>query len=253
MKRVAIVTGANRGIGKAIARRLAADGIAVALLGRRTDELNGLREELSSAGAAAWSKSCDLRTLESAAASDLAHEIQMALGPVEVLINNAGIAVSEPVSRMSDPLWDEHMAVNLTAPFRLIRAVLPQMLELGTGRIVNIASVAAEFPLAYACAYAASKAGLVGLTKALAAEVGAQGVTVNAVCPGWVDTEMARLGFARAAAKTGKSVEEIAAKLVQGSSQRRMLAPSEVADLVAYLVSPEASAVNGQAWIIGGP
>jgi NAD(P)-dependent dehydrogenase (short-subunit alcohol dehydrogenase family) len=254
MKRAAIVTGASRGIGEAIVRRLAADGWAVALVGRRGLELGQLADRLEEMGARAWARPLDLRDMDGACADELAREAAVKLGaPVEALVNNAGIAVSEALPRLADELWADHLAVNLTAPFRLTRAVLPDMLARRSGRIVNVASVAAESPLAYAAAYAASKAGLVGFTKAAAAEVAGKGITVNAVCPGWVDTDMAREGFSRAAAKTGRPVEEIATQLVERSSQKRMLEPKEVADLVAYLLSPQAAGINGQAWVIGGP
>ena len=217
-------------------------------------ELGQLADRLEETGARAWSRPLDLSQLEGKTADALVEEAASQLGaPVELLVNNAGIAQSEALPRLTDASWDEHLAVNLSAPFRLIRAVLPGMLARGAGRIVNIASVAAEFPLPYAAAYAASKAGLVGLTKAVAAEVVGKGITVNAVCPGWVDTDMARDGFSRAAAKTGRPVEEIAAQLIAASSQKRMLAPAEVADLVAFLVSPQGAAINGQSWIVGGP
>jgi NAD(P)-dependent dehydrogenase (short-subunit alcohol dehydrogenase family) len=161
------------------------------------------------------------------------------------------MAESAPLSRTDDSLWDRHLTLNLTAAFWFCRALGPQMVTRGWGRIVNIASAAAERSLLYSAAYSASKAGLVGLTRALSAELGPHGVTVNAICPAWVETAMTAQTIERAVARTKKSPDAIRAELLSRGGQSRFLEPEEVAGVAAYLVSKEASAINGQSWLLG--
>jgi NAD(P)-dependent dehydrogenase (short-subunit alcohol dehydrogenase family) len=178
--------------------------------------------------------------------------IQDRLGRVDVLVNNAGAAESAPLARHDDALWDRMMAINATAPFRVTRALVPAMVAAGWGRVVNIASNAGVTGYRYTAAYCAAKHAVVGMTRALAIDLARTGVTINAVCPGWVATGMADEAVARIAAKTGKSEGEARAELGAMSPQGRMLEPDEVAALVDYLCGDQAAGVHGQALVIDG-
>ena len=169
-----------------------------------------------------------------------------ALGPIDVLVNNAGLAESAVFTAMDDELWHRTLAVNLTGPYHTMRAALPGMLERGRGRIINIASTAAKQGYAYTAAYVASKHGLLGLTRAVAAEMSGRGVTVNAICPGWLDTEMTVRSVERIAAKTRRSTAEARAMLAAMNTRGTLIDPLEVAALVARLASTAAADINGQ-------
>jgi NAD(P)-dependent dehydrogenase (short-subunit alcohol dehydrogenase family) len=247
--RTAIVTGGGRGIGAAIAVALARRGIQVAVISRTARELQRTVNQVEDAGGKAVAIAADLCAPDSV--EKVLVETRQRLGAPDILVNNAGMAESAPLARTDDSLWDRHLTLNLTAAFWFCRALGPQMAKRGWGRIVNVASAAAERGLAYAAAYSASKAGLVGLTRALSAELGPQGVTVNAICPAWVETAMAVQSVDRAATRTKRSSEAIRAELLARSGQSRFLEPAEVAGVAAYLVSDEASAINGQSWLLG--
>jgi NAD(P)-dependent dehydrogenase (short-subunit alcohol dehydrogenase family) len=169
-----------------------------------------------------------------------------ALGPIDVLVNNAGLAESAPFATMDDEMWHRALAVNLTGPYHCMRAVLPGMLERGQGRIINIASTAAKRGYAYTAAYVASKHGLLGLTRAVAAEVRGRGVSVAAICPGWLDTEMTVRSIERITEKTGRPAAEARAMLAAMNARGTLIDPMDVADLVARLASPAAGDINGQ-------
>jgi len=247
--RTAIVTGGGRGIGAAIAVALARRGIQVAVISRTTRELQRTVNQVEGAGAKAVAIAADLCAPDSV--EKVLVETRQRLGNPDILINNAGMAESAPLSRTDDSLWDRHLTLNLTAAFWFCRALGPQMVNRGWGRIVNVASAAAERSVPYAAAYSASKAGLVGLTRALSAELGPHGVTVNAICPAWVETAMTAQTVDRAVARTKKSPDTIRSELLAHSGQSRFLEPEEVAGVAAYLVSDEASAINGQSWLLG--
>jgi 3-hydroxybutyrate dehydrogenase len=175
-----------------------------------------------------------------------------ALGPAQILVNNAGLAVSAKVADTDDALWARHLAVNVTAAFYTSRAVLPAMTTARWGRIVNIASTAARQGVPYVAAYVASKHALLGLTRALAAEVVSAGITVNAICPGYAATDLTWDSARRIQAKTGRSYEDAVQSLAAFSPQRRLIEPEEVAALAVLLASEEARGVTGQAWNVDG-
>jgi NAD(P)-dependent dehydrogenase (short-subunit alcohol dehydrogenase family) len=246
----AFVTGGGRGIGAGIAVALAKRGIQVAVIARTARELQRTVNAVEATGGKAIAVVADLCAPDSV--EKVLVETRQRLGHPDILVNNAGMAESAPLARTDDGLWDRHLALNLTAAFWFCRALGPQMVARGWGRIINVASAAAEKPLAYGAAYAASKAGLVGLTRALSAELGPHGVTVNVLCPGWVETAMSAQTIDRAVARTKKSAENVRAEMLARSGQSRFLKPEEVAGVAAYLASEEAGAINGQSWVLDG-
>ena len=230
-------------MGRAIALRFAADGYAVALAGRSAARLERVRGEIEADGGRAVATPCDVASRDEVRAA--VEQAAAALGPIDVLVNNAGIALSAPFLAMDDELWDRTLAVNLTGACACMRAVLPGMLERGHGRIVNIASTAAKQGFPYTSAYVASKHGLLGLTRAVALETRGRGVTVNAICPGWIDTEMTARSIARIVETTGRSPDEARAMLERMNARGRLIDPAEVAEAAAYLASPAAAGING--------
>jgi 3-hydroxybutyrate dehydrogenase len=246
----AIVTGGGRGIGAAIAVALGRKGIQVAVTARTARELQRTVDAIEAAGGRAIAICADLCAPDSV--EKVLVETRQRLGAADILVNNAGMSESAPLARTDDSLWDRHLTLNLTAAFWFCRAMGPQMATRGWGRIVNVSSAAAERSVAYATAYAASKAGLVGLTRALAAELGPQGVTANVICPGWTETSMATQAIERAVTRTKKTPDAIRAELLAHTPQKRFLKPDEVAAVAAYLTSDEAAAINGQTWLLEG-
>jgi NAD(P)-dependent dehydrogenase (short-subunit alcohol dehydrogenase family) len=223
VSRTVVVTGGAKGIGKAVAERFAADDVHAP----GHDDL------------------------------DVTNEKQVAefferLGSVDVLVNNAGIAAGAPLVRTTLDDWHAHLDVNATGVFLCTRAVLGGMITRGDGRIVTVASVAGLVGARYTAAYSASKHAAIGLMRATAAEVAGTGVTANAVCPAYVDTDMTRRTVENIVAKTGRSAEEAEAELAGMTPLGRLLAPEEVAAAVAFLASPEAAAINGQTLVLDG-
>jgi NAD(P)-dependent dehydrogenase (short-subunit alcohol dehydrogenase family) len=248
--RHAIVTGAGRGIGAAIARRLAADGARLTLLGRQLEPLQALAAELGEGGTRTLALACDVADAASVARA-IGHATEAA-GTAHVLVNNAGQATSAPLVRTSDELWQQMLAVNLTGTFLVTRAVLPGMLAAGWGRVVNVASTAGQRGYAYVSAYVAAKHGVIGLTRSLALEVAAKGVTVNAVCPGYTETDLLRASVGNVVAKTGRSEADARAEFARHNPQGRLVQPDEVAHAVAWLASEGAAAINGQSISVSG-
>lgn len=249
---MAIVTGAGRGIGRAVAHALGGRGARVALLARTADEIGRVGEELRSRPGTAKTAAlaCDVTDARSVAAAVAGAE--EALGPADILVNGAGEALSAPFVKTDDALWNRLLAVNLTGTFLVTRQVATGMIARGSGRIVNIASVAGLTGAPYIAAYAAAKHGVVGLTRALAQELARSGITVNAVCPGYVDTSMTDRSIAKIASKTGMSEPEARAVLAARSPQNRMMTVEEIAAMVVFLVTDEARGINGQSIVIDG-
>lgn len=242
-----LVTGAGRGIGAAIARTLAGEGADLTLLGRNQATLDALAASL---GGRAQGVVADITDAAQVAAAFAAARERF--GPVAILVNNAGQAESAPFGRTSQALWDRMLAVNLTGTFLCAQAALPDMLALGWGRIVNIASTAGQRGYAYVTAYAAAKHGVVGLTRSLALEVARKGITVNAVCPGYTETDILRESIDNVVAKTGRSADEARASFAAVNPQGRILQPEEVADAVRWLCGAGAAAITGQCISVSG-
>ncbi|HEX9735227.1 MAG TPA: SDR family NAD(P)-dependent oxidoreductase [Thermoanaerobaculia bacterium] len=246
----AVVTGGGRGIGAAVARALAAEGAAVVVSARTGEQIEAVAAELRGGGARAAAVACDVT--READVDALVREATDFLGGVDVLVNNAGIATSAPLKAVTLEEWNRVFAVNVTGTFLCTRGFLPGMLEGGWGRVVNVASVAGKMGAAYISTYAASKHAVIGFTRSLAVEVAARGVTVNAVCPGYVATDMTVESVARIASKTRLTSEEARRKLDEASPQRRIFEPEEVAQQVLMLCDPRAGGVNGQSIVIDG-
>jgi NAD(P)-dependent dehydrogenase (short-subunit alcohol dehydrogenase family) len=244
--RHAVVTGGGRGIGAAIASALAAAGAKVTLMGRSEPQLRERTATLPIAQAVR----CDV-TDEAGVAAAFA-EATRTFGPAAILVNNAGAAASAPFARTSLELFRGMLEVNLIGTFLCSRAALPDMLEAGFGRIVNVASVAGLKGAAYVSAYCAAKHGVIGLTRALALETATKGITVNAVCPSYTDTAMAQQAIANIVEKTGRSAAEAEAALVRKNPQGRLIRPEEVAATVLWLCAPGTDAITGQAIAIAG-
>ncbi len=248
--RRALVTGGGRGIGRAVARELARAGVSVAVASRTRAELDAVVAELHAANLRAASFTADVSRAEDVAS--LVRAADEALGGLDILVNAAGTAPSAPLVKTSDEQWRAAIETNLSGAFYAMRAALPGMLAASWGRVVNVASIAGKTGYPYISAYAASKHGLLGLTKCAALEVAEKGVTVNAVCPGYVDTPMTDLSIARIVEKTCRPAAEIRRRLEDASPQKRLYTAEEVAALVVFLCGEAASGINGQALSVDG-
>lgn len=243
--RHAVVTGASRGIGAAVAWRLAQMGAQTTLIGRDRETL----EHEAARGAEARAIVCDVTE---PAQIERAFAEAAARAPIAILINNAGAAESAPFLKTNDDALERMLAVNLVSAFRCTRAALPSMQALKWGRIVNIASIAGLRGYPYVTAYCAAKHALVGFTRALAMETAKSGVTVNAVCPGYTDTELVRKAAENIASKTGRSEADAVSDLIRNNPQARLIRPEEVADTVAWLCGSDAGSITGQAIAVAG-
>lgn len=245
--RHALVTGGGQGIGAAIALALVQQGCVVTVLGRRLEVVQALAlqhpEHMHAVAADVADPEQVARAFEAA---------RQRFGPVHILVNNAGQAASAPFLKTDLALWQQMLAVNLTGTMLCTQAALPDMLAAGWGRVVNVASTAGQTGYAYVAAYCAAKHGVVGLTRSLALEVAKKGITVNAVCPGYTETDIVATSIQNIVAKTGRSEAEARAEFVKSNPQGRLVQPNEVADAVAWLCGPMASAVTGQAISVAG-
>ena len=238
--RHAVVTGAAQGIGAAIARGLAAHGAAVTLMGRRLAALQAVADELPGSCAVAVDVTDEAAVQRGFAQARARH------GAIGMLVNNAGQAESAPFAKTSLALWRRLIDVNLSGTFLCTQQALPDMLAAHRGRVVNIASTAGQRGYAYVSAYVAAKHGVVGLTRALALETATKGITVNAVCPGYTDTELLRASIANLVRATGRSEAQARAAFETGNPQGRIVQPDEVAQAVLWLCADTSAAITGQ-------
>ena len=248
--RGAVVTGGGRGIGAAVALALAAEGARVVVAARTAAEVESVAGEIESSGGAAWPVQVDVT--DPASVDALAEAARGRLGDVEILVNSAGVAHSAPLARQTLEQWERIFAINVTGTFLATKAFLPAMMERGRGRVINLASVAGLAGARYIGAYAASKHAVVGFTRSIAAEAAPRGVTVNAVCPGYVDTRLTDESVARIVERAGLSEAEAREAILATSPQRRLIEPEEVARAVTWLCEDAARGVNGQTIVIDG-
>jgi len=248
--RVVLVTGAGRGIGRAIALAFAARQSRVAVIGRTQKTLKAVAEEIRGRGAEALPRVCDVT--EKPAVEKLRDEIGERFGPVQIVVNNAGIAPAAAFLEMPDKLWEEVLRVNLTGTYNCCKVFLGDMVAARWGRIINIASTTAKVAYSHVSAYTTSKHAVLGLTRALAVETAKLGVTVNAVCPGYVDTELTQRNALLIAQKRGKPPQEGLQIFAAASPQKRLIEPEEVAELTVMLASDAAKGITGQAINVDG-
>ncbi|HAF22546.1 MAG TPA: 3-hydroxyacyl-CoA dehydrogenase [Blastocatellia bacterium] len=250
--RIALITGGGRGIGRAIAFAFAREGAHLAVAARTLEQVEQVAREIADQFPVnALPVSCDVSDAARVARLFQSVRGKFGRGP-DILVNNAGIAESAPLIKTDDELWQRHLAINLSGTFYCTRAALPQMIERGWGRIINIASIAGKTGAPYIAAYSASKHGVVGLTRSAALEVATKGITVNAICPGYVDTDMTTRGIENITKKTGLSADQAMESLRKMSPQNRIIAPEEVAALALLLASEEGRGINGQAINVDG-
>jgi NAD(P)-dependent dehydrogenase (short-subunit alcohol dehydrogenase family) len=247
MSRHALITGAGTGIGEAISRQLHREGHAVTLVGRRSEPLEALSQALGKHSFAVTGDVTDRGEIESAFKAATAQ-----FGDVEILVNCAGMAPTAPFHRVDFADWQRTMDVNVNGVFHCTQLALESMLENNWGRVVNIASVASLRGFPYVSGYCASKHAVLGMTRALALEVATQGITVNAVCPGYVDTDIVRNAIAGIVSKTGRTEADAMQHFTESNPQGRLVEVTEVASAVSWLCSEGAASVTGQAIAIDG-
>ncbi len=244
--RHAVITGGGKGIGAAIAARLSAEGARVTLMGRDAERLAAVARDLEHAQAA------PMDVTDEAAVERAFGRAVEGMGPVAILVNNAGAAESAPFKKMDAAHWRAMLDVNLTGAFYCAKAVAEPMAQAGWGRIVSIASTAGLKGYAYVAAYCAAKHGLIGLTRSLALEYAKKNITVNAVCPGYTDTDLVAHSVETLIKKTGRSETQALGDLTAANPQGRLVRPEEVAAAVAWLCAPSSDAITGQSIAVAG-
>jgi ketoreductase len=248
--KVALVTGGGSGIGKAIALKLAQNGAKVAIASRSLAKLEPAAKELQRLSLSALPIAMDVR--KKAEVEEAVKLIASTWGAVNIVVNNAGISGLSMISDPDDAKWNDIVDTNLTGMYRVTKAVLQQMPDHAGGRVINISSVLGKFGVSGYSAYCTTKHGMIGFTRALALEVVSRGITVNAVCPGWVDTEMATQGISETAAHLGVTPEEFRAQATAAVPIKRFLDAEEIAEFVGYIASDAARGITGQAMNVCG-
>lgn len=245
--KTALITGGGRGIGRAIALEFARNGARVAVAARTAEQVEQVAAEI---GSNAIALVCDVSDPESVAR--MFSRMRERFGDADILVNNAGVAESATLVNTTDELWHRHLSINLSGTFYCTRAALPAMLKKGWGRVINVASIAGKSGAPYIAAYSASKHGVLGLTRSAALELATTGVTVNAICPGYVDTDMVTRGVEQITAKTGRTADEALDTLKKMSPQNRLVTPEEVAAIALLLASDAGRGINGQGINVDG-
>ncbi len=248
--KTAIVTGGGRGIGEAIALALAAEGCSVAVAGRTAAHLERVAGKIRATGRESLAVCCDVTDPDSV--KGLFTKTRQSWERLDILVNNAGQSHSDLLARVSLETWERILAVNLTGTFLCSQQALQWILPQKSGRIINIASTAAQMGFRYAGAYAAAKHGVLGLTRSMALETATSGITVNAVCPGWVETDIVEKAVSTISAKTKVTAEKAREYLAGDSPQKRILEPGEIAFTVVWLACEQARGITGQAIDVSG-
>jgi NAD(P)-dependent dehydrogenase (short-subunit alcohol dehydrogenase family) len=250
--KLAFITGGGRGIGRAIAFAFAREGASIVATARTLAQVASVAQEIREQfSGEALEVECDVRNAEWVLAAFAATRERFGRGP-DIVVNNAGVVQTARFVDTDEEMWVYHLNTNLGGTFRCTQAALPEMIDRGWGRIINIASIAGKVGAPYIAPYAASKHGVLGLTRSLALEVADKGVTVNAICPGYVDTEMTSRGVENIVEKTGKSAGDAVKMLERMSPQNRLITPEEVASLAVFLASEDGRGINGQAINVDG-
>ncbi|MGH7599098.1 MAG: SDR family NAD(P)-dependent oxidoreductase [bacterium] len=247
---IAVVTGGGRGIGRAIALALAREGLDVAVTSRSSDQVAKVAAEITAIGRRAVAIPCDVS--DKTAVTAAVAQVREKLGSITVLVNNAGIHLAKRFSAVTDDEWQRVLAVNLTGIFYFTQAVLPDMEAANWGRIINMSSAAGRMGVPFAVPYNTTKHGVIGFTRGLALDLARTGITVNAICPGWVRTEMVRANAEGLAAKKGITYEQALVGLISTSPQQRLIEPEEVAHVAVMLLSDSARSITGQEMGIDG-
>jgi NAD(P)-dependent dehydrogenase (short-subunit alcohol dehydrogenase family) len=248
--KIVLITGGSGGLGEALAEAFARAESRVVITARDRKRLDATAEKTGENGAQVLALPCDISRRDQV--RSLGDEIKERWGDVQILINNAGIAQAVSFSDMPDDLWDETVATNLTGAYNCCKVFLPAMVQAKWGRIINIASTAGKVGYRHATAYTASKHGLLGLTRSLALETARDGVTVNAICPGYVDDERTHENSRTMAQRTGKSADDVLAMFAASAPQNRLIAPDEVASLALLMASERLGGMTGQAVHVDG-
>lgn len=242
----AVITGGGRGIGAAIAEKLSTQGLRITLMGRDRERLEQKSSEING------SIAITVDVTDEDSVNDAFARARNVSGPVDILVNNAGVVETAPIALTNTAMWERILSVNLTGPFLCARISLVDMRKQGWGRIINIASTAGLKGYSFVSAYVAAKHGVIGLTRSLACETARENITVNAICPGFTETDLLHNSLDTIVTKTGRSLDEAREKLLENNPQHRFIQPQEVAGAVAWLCQPGTESVTGQAIVIAG-